>query len=169
MSTTPNPPGTVEEIRRYFIVNPINRHYSSKVRHQVLPNVQNYTSTNISPHRRYGSIRHDSIHSYTSLLRLSLNYNRHRRFNYWYNIEGRRNSATNRRLIGYHHVPYQAISSHIQLHEWVGHHHQQCHQQWIWDIYRKSCKGYSYLRKEISEHWDRCKGGASFPNCTYAQ
>ena len=115
MSSTPNVPRPVEEIRRYFIVNPINRHYSSKVRHQMLPNVQNYRSTNISPHRRYGNIRHDSIHSYTSLLRLSLNYNRHRRFTYWYTIEVRRNSAKNRRLIGYQHVlllPYPA--------PWVG-------------------------------------------------
>lgn len=37
------------------------------------------------------------IHSYTSLKRLSLQYNRHRRFNY--TIDGRRNSATNRRVI----------------------------------------------------------------------
>ena len=51
-----------------------------------------------------GNIRHDSIHSYTSLIRLSLNYNRRRRFTYQYTVDGRRNSATNRRLIWYQHV-----------------------------------------------------------------
>ncbi len=66
-------------------------------------------STNMSSHRRYGNIRRDSIHSYTSLLRLSLNENRRRRFAYRYTIGDRRNSATNRRLIWYISTCYIAI------------------------------------------------------------